>query len=61
MKIRFELVNDKGETELFLEEDAMKPSSFRTHPERPLQDSKFKLYGFSYQPQVVLKPLEPTR
>lgn len=61
MIVRVDLLDDNGELIVRKEGDAMKPLQFRTHPEMPLQDSRFKLYGWVYEPKVVLKPLEPTR
>jgi hypothetical protein len=61
MLVRIDLLDNDGQVIARKEGDAMQPLSFRTHAEVPLEDARFRYYGFSYAPLVVLKPLETTR
>ena len=61
MLVRVDLLDDTGELIVRKEGDAMKPLDFRIHGELPLEDKRFKLFGWTYQPLTALKPLEPTR
>jgi hypothetical protein len=61
MIVQVNLLTDDGQLIARREGDAMSPLNFRTLAEVPLEDKRFRLYGWVYQPQTVLKPLEPTR
>lgn len=42
--------------------DAVRPQQYKTHPDKPAVEGNFKLFGWTYQPQVVREMLivQPT-
>jgi hypothetical protein len=61
MIVRIDILDNEYNLIARKEGPAMSPLNFRTLAERPLEDKRFWLYGFSYTPITKIKPLEPTR
>lgn len=60
MRVEIIVYDDDEKTVAFATEDACKPITWRTHYDKPIQNPKFKFFGFTYQPIVTKQPLEPT-
>ncbi len=53
MRIEIQIYKDDGELVASLSEDALRPTDWRTIVDQPIVQGEYKMYGFTYQPQVV--------
>lgn len=61
MRIEIILKDAAGKILDYQEGDALQPKQFRTHPDRPMREGKFALFGYTWQPitTVVLERSSP--
>lgn len=55
LKVVISVVDEKGDVLYHHEDDALKPTSKKLDPERPIEFGEYKFFGCIYQPIVMLK------
>lgn len=55
LRVVIQIIDENGVILANHEADAMHPTQYKRNPDQPIEDVKYKLFGFTYQPHVMLK------
>ena len=61
MTVEITIRDDAGKIQATITGDAAKPGQWKSPYDRPLDTGQYNVFGFSYVPITVLKPLSPTK
>jgi hypothetical protein len=55
LKVVIEVIDEKGVVLVHHEDNATRPTTSKLHPDHPVEDEEYKLFGITYQPHVMRK------
>jgi hypothetical protein len=55
LTVIIEIKDEQGVTLFHHEDNALKPTTRKLDPEKPVEDGDYKFFGMTYQPFVMLK------